>query len=295
MGMRMAQNKTRRAAFLLAALAAAAPISARAWWSGAHMEAAAAAVRAPSENLPEFFRKGEGMIVHCSVDPDVIRGRAAPALRSAERSEHFIDLELLQGRPLPPTRYEYVRLSKELNFDPGAVGTLPYALMEWTQRLAFAFEEHRRMPDNPFIQMKALYIAGVLSHYAADMTNPLHCTIHFDGRANPDGSSPRTGIHAKVDGLPEKLGLTADDYAVEKPVEPFDDLFEGILAELESSRTHIDPIYADEEGALTKAFALDRMRAAAAFTARLFETAWSYPLQDGLPSWLEEARKADSY
>lgn len=283
----------KRALWFIAAVMAAAPFSAEAWWSGAHMSASKAAVRAPSENLPAFFRAGEGMIAHASADPDIIRGRAAPALRDAERPEHFIDLELLKGRDLPSTRYAYYRLCQEININPATTGTLPYAIMEWTQRLAFAFEEYRRFPDNPYIRFKALYIAGVLSHYSVDLCNPLHCTVHYDGRANPDGSSPHTGIHAKVDGLPEKMELTADDFALTEPVEPFEDLFKGIVEEIHASRELIDFIYEDEEAALTREFAVERMNAAARFTARLFETAWSYPLEDGLPSWIHQTRSAD--
>lgn len=266
--------------------------AARAWWAGAHVETAKSAARAPSEQLPAFFREGEGLIAHASIDPDVIRGRDAPALRDAERPEHFIDLELLKGRKLPPTRYAYYRLCQELGINPAITGTLPYAIIEWTQRLAFAFEEHRRYPDSPYIRFKTLYIAGILSHYAADLCNPLHCTVHYDGRANPDGSSPHTGIHAKVDGLPEKLELTADDFALTEPVEPYEDLLKGIMEEIHASRELIDFVY-DNEEKLPREFAVERMRAAARFTARLYETAWSYPFKNGLPSWLDQSRSID--
>ncbi len=267
--------------------------AARAWWAGAHVETVKSAARAPSEQLPAFFREGEGLIAHASIDPDIIRGRDAPALRDAERPEHFIDLELLKGRKLPPTRYAYYRLCQELGINPAITGTLPYAIIEWTQRLAFAFEEHRRYPDNQYIRFKTLYIAGILSHYAADLCNPLHCTVHYDGRANPDGSSPHTGIHAKVDGLPEKLELTADDFALTEPVEPFEELFKGIVEEIHASRELIDFVY-DNEEKLPREFAVERMRAAARFTARLYETAWSYPFKNGLPSWLDQSRSIDS-
>ncbi len=266
--------------------------AARAWWAGAHVETVKSAARAPSEQLPAFFREGEGLIAHASIDPDIIRGRDAPALRDAERPEHFIDLELLKGRKLPPTRYAYYRLCQKLGINPAITGTLPYAIIEWTQRLAFAFEEHRRYPDNQYIRFKTLYIAGILSHYAADLCNPLHCTVHYDGRANPDGSSPHTGIHAKVDGLPEKLELTADDFALTDPVEPYEDLLKGVMEEIHASRELIDFVY-DNEEKLPREFAVERMRAAARFTARLYETAWSYPFKNGLPSWLDQSRSVD--
>jgi hypothetical protein len=49
------------------------------------------------------------------------------------------------------------------------------------------------------MKAKILYIAGVLAHYTEDAAQPLHTTVDFDGRLKPDGTSPRSGIHRKVD------------------------------------------------------------------------------------------------
>jgi hypothetical protein len=98
--------------------------------------------------------------------------------------------------------------------------TLPYAIAEWTERLSIAFAEHRKYPANPYIQNKCLVYAGFLAHYAQDLCMPLHTTIHHDGRANPDGSTPKTGIHPRVDSLVEKLDMQPAQLAANQRVWP---------------------------------------------------------------------------
>ncbi len=70
--------------------------------------------------------------------------------------------------------------------------------------------------------MKCLVYAGRLAHYAADLEQPLHTTVDYDGRTqaakdakNKTFKSPHTGIHTKVDALPTKM--------------PYDQLFKDPL------------------------------------------------------------------
>ena len=92
------------------------------WWSGGHAILTRAAVKASSDEMPAFFRSGGAMIAHCAYDPDISKNRDAPIVRSAEHSEHYIDLELLQGRPLPKNRYEFIQLCADLDIRPEEVG-----------------------------------------------------------------------------------------------------------------------------------------------------------------------------
>ena len=74
------------------------------WWSGGHGIMTKAAVQALPDEVPAFFRAGEGMIAHCSYDPDISKNRGAPHVNNAEHPEHYLDLELLEGKPLPKNR-----------------------------------------------------------------------------------------------------------------------------------------------------------------------------------------------
>ena len=76
-----------------------------------------------------------------------------------------------------------------------------------------AFAEYRERSGDEAVQAKILYIAGVLSHYTGDASQPLHCTVHHDGRVEPDGTSPGTGIYLKMDALPGQLGIQPEEVA----------------------------------------------------------------------------------
>jgi hypothetical protein len=271
---------------------------AQAWWPQGHSILSEAAVRALPQEVPAFFRGGAGMIAHATQDPDVSKNRDAPLVSDREAPEHYIDLEMLDGRALPPTRHEFLKLCGEMKLDPKNVGYLPYAIAEWTERLSIAFAEHRRYPDNPYIKNKCLVYAGFLAHYAQDLCMPLHTTIHHDGRAMPDGSSPKTGIHTKVDSLIEKLQMQPAALAKNQGVAAVPALLPAIVQELQQSRSRINVTYSlesqlpPENGAWTatpqvKAFADERAREATRFTASLFLTAWRNSAKIKLPQWLK--------
>ena len=127
---------------------------------------------------------------------------------------------------------------------------------------------------------------------------PLHATLHHNGRENPDGSSPRTGIHAKVDSLIQKLAMKPHDLAQRQTIEPMPELMPTIFAELNQSRSLIDRVYElenslpPENGAWKPQsqvidFAWERGREATRFTAALYLTAWKKSASLKLPEWLE--------
>lgn len=281
------------------ALCALAAVPAGAWWPEGHTLIARGAVRALPKDVPAFFREGGELVGHCAQDPDVAKNRDTPNVRDVEEPEHYIDWELLEGRPLPGTRYEFVKLCAEAKLDPSKVGTVPYSTTEWTERLAVAFAEHRRWPENPNIRTKCLVYAGFLAHYAGDLCMPLHTTIHYDGRVKSDGASPHTGIHAKVDSLIEKVGLTPEELARDQKVELVDRILPAVLKEIDQSRALIDRTYALEPAlppgdntpwtpsAEVKAFTLERGRESTRFLASLYLTAWRNSARVTLPPWLD--------
>jgi len=283
------------AAALCLALLAAAP--ARGWHGKGHHVATELAVRAAAGKLPDFFAKGAATVAHGSLDPDLFTRPIAPAaLHSAEAPEHYFDVELLEGNQPPPTRQEFLALCARKPLAPDKVGLLPYAVTEWTQRLTVALAEHRANPDNAHVQAKCLLYAGLLSHYAQDLCQPLHTTIHWDGRARKDGSSPRTRIHAKVDALLGKL--EPDRQALLRQIKPAPVLLlmPAVLAEIRRSNELVDTVYRLETslpeleaplkpGSPAARFAAERLAAAAAFTASLYLTAWRDSAKIELPWW----------
>jgi hypothetical protein len=285
-----------------------------AWFAQGHDLLTRRAVEAlPAEGpgaLPAWFRESAEQVGMQSRMPDAQRERSLGILRGAEHAEHFIDLELLQNRDLPATRPEYVAMLQELGEDPHVVGFAPYAVQEWTGRLTLAFAMHRREPDNPIYRAQAIIAAGHLAHYAQDLCQPLHTTIHYDGRVGEDGESPGTGIHFRVDALVQKL----EPEAIEPPPlgqlllemsgsDP-DDLLRQLTAHYTLTATraahqlvdrtyelepHLPPV---EQQAIDSdqvaAFAVERASTAAGLTAQLISSAWVFSRTTDLPPWLFE-------
>ncbi|MEM0913852.1 MAG: hypothetical protein AAGK09_04495 [Planctomycetota bacterium] len=273
-----------------------------AWHDEAHVYSSIAAVETLPDEVPAFFRDAAHDIAQGSIDPDAFKHPQTPQLNRAEGPEHYFDLEYLEGHALPPDRYAYLALLRELEVDPHSVGTLPYAIAEWAQRLTLAFAEVRADPDDAHARMKAIVYAGVLAHYAGDLTMPLHVSIHWDGRANPDGSSPRTGIHQKIDALPTHLPF---DAFFAEPLPPLakiapdsDGLFGFIIESIDESRSHVDLAYKLEdrmpdprplgiEDEEVIAFTVDRTRQAAWVIASLFMQCWEASAEIEPHWWLD--------
>ena len=269
-----------------------------AWWGGGHDILTQAAVKTLPEEMPEFFRSAGKMIAHCSYDPDISKGRGTPHARQAEYGEHYVDIELFGEHPIPDGREAHIKLCAELELAPRAVGTLPYALAEWTDRLALAFAEYRKWPDNPMIQYKCFLYAGFLSHYAQDMCQPLHLTIHFDGIVQEDGSKLHKGIHEKVDSAIEVLRLDPIELAKAQTVEVVGDLMPAIIEQIKAEHSFVDSVYALAEDwqdlknptpALVD-FTNERSREAVRWTASLYLTAWKLSEDIKLPGWLDRAQ-----
>ncbi|MBI2502786.1 MAG: hypothetical protein HYW07_06090 [Candidatus Latescibacteria bacterium] len=263
------------------------------WWAEGHALLTRAAVQALPAEMPDFFRQGGEAMALISPEPDAEKNRALPHLQNAEHPEHYLDLELLKGQPLPEKRYDFVKSCAEAGLDPAQVGLVPYAVAEWTEKLALAFAQHRRWPENTLVQAECLIAAGHLAHYTEDLCQPLHTTVHYAGRAGADGKSPRSGIHEKMDALPERLALDPQELAKGLVPVAADSLMPAILAQLRASNALVDSVYALEgelgnlESPRVRALITERSRAAVSFTAALYLRAWEISAAIELPDWLK--------
>jgi hypothetical protein len=270
-------------------------IAANAWHTDGHYRATADAINIAGPQLPAFFAAQSKTAVLFSGDPDLVRDKALPQVRNSEGPEHFIDFELPGQFRLPDLRYEYVKLLCAKSINPDRIGALPYAVMEQTQRLIMAFARVRHWPKDAAAQQACLLYAGSLSHYAADLCQPLHVTVHYDGRARADGSSPQTGIHEKVDALLGKAGPLSAGLIAPQSVDTAVPLMDLVLRQIDSSRALIDTAYALESrlplvaqpiaDSTVMRFARDRRNSAAGFVARLYLYAWQKSSGIALPDW----------
>lgn len=293
--MRLGRLSRRLAGGLAPALALAFALPAEAWLTVGHRRVGIAAAEAVAGELPPFFVAGAGTIGHLAVDPDLFRNRGTPALKSREGVEHYFDSERLPPGGLPPTAHELLVASAARGLRPAEIGLLPYAVIEGTERLALCLTEHRRWPENPHVRAKCLVFAGLLAHYAGDLSQPLHTTIHHDGWALPSGGSPLEGFHMRIDALLERAPFDSAGALEGLSLTPFGDLRAGVLAALEASHALVDRTYRlqpllDDAGGFAHpevvAFACDRYRASVELLGRLYLTAWSMSEEIELPGWL---------
>ncbi|MDZ7816256.1 MAG: hypothetical protein U5N86_09750 [Planctomycetota bacterium] len=255
------------------------------WIDQGHQHATTLAVTSLDGRLPQFFFKDEFILRSACTDPDDFKNKMVPHSRGTEGPDHYLDLEKLRGAPVPRTRYKLIAFCAERGIKPEHVGFLPYAVTEWTEKLAVSLYEWRNAPDEQreALSYKCLTYAGILAHYSGDLCMPLHTTIHFDGRVGKDGKSPFKGLHLKVDGLIHKVSVVPFDPT---DIEPFNHeyLFEEVMAEFMRSHALIDRVYELEQHVPAldqeikseelKKFARNRLRAATRFTAELYLTAW---------------------
>ncbi len=261
------------------------------WWTEGHAIVVRAAAQALPPEMPAFFRQSSDALAWYAAEPDLWKNPGTPVLRDREWPEHFIDWELLENRTLPPLPWEFVALCERIGRRPRDVGLLPYALAEWTERLALSFAEHRAAPQNPYICQKCLVYGGILAHYAGDLAQPLHLTIHYDGYTTAGAPSPRSGIHEKMDALLQAAGLEPLELSREIRPLVFGDLLTSTVAEIHRNRRAIPTVYELENnlppvrrgegvapdwkpGVRVHAFAYERAHAAAFLTASYWLTAW---------------------
>jgi len=290
--------KVLRLTLALGVVALASTSHLQAWHADGHRITTFDAITLLSEELPKFLQDGRDQMAWDSIDPDLMRNRSLPQLRDRESPDHYLDLELLQGKELPDMRSGFLRFlgSQEPSLDPSQVGTLPYSVVEVTQRLTLAFAQLRRQLADEHLQAKVMISAAYVAHYATDLCQPLHTTIHHDGRALQDYSSPLTGIHQQVDALFGRLqpqNENRDESLVPRVLKP---IFPAVVEELERSHAEVDRVYelegdlmpleADgEPSARLRAWTRERYRASVLFTSSLILTAWRESADLQIPEW----------
>jgi hypothetical protein len=279
-----------------------------AWSSKGHRLITSAALDAVNLEGLAWSKSEQVTIANASVQPDLMRPRGLPQLRAVEAPRHYLNLELLEGKALPEERWQYINLLNRIaragdgksllrpDGDVTQIGTLPYALVESTQRLAAIFAQLRVRPRDRELRIMAAHQAGFVAHYAQDLCQPLHTTVHHDGRARRDGSSPHTGIHRQVDSLLQSVPLEALDIGDRQPLKP---LFPAVVRAFRESHSQVDRVYdlADELADLQENDGLDsellklaqeRYLQSVSFTADLIHTAWLLSSSVDLPDWVPQ-------
>ncbi len=294
-----------------------------AWDEEAHNVVVEAAVaRLPAE-LPEFVRDGDALarLRFLGSEPDRWRNLRLAPMSQLNNPDHFFDVDLLDlyeltSETLPRFRYDFIahvaaykakHPGKDYGYDPARdsgrwmewPGFAPYRICELYVQLKSSWRTFNTYSKYPELakpgELQAcrdniVYLMGIMSHYVADVAQPLHTTKHYDGWVGPNPkeyASRRGYIHRLVDGGAfRESGLTATDLLGGKPLPSIDDqkLFERVLDHILESHSHFEELYAlEKKGALTPGdpkfgegvtFLKERLTSAAVMLTALWESAY---------------------
>jgi hypothetical protein len=164
------------------------------WGAHGHTTAARAAVRTLPESMPAFFRAAEDQLVYLNPEPDRWRDRLESKLDETMNAyftpDHWIHLdEIPKELQEAPNRYDFIVNLSKARLDPKEMGTLPYRIVEMTQRVRSRFRRWRQETDpaaRQWIQQRIVNDAGILGHYVTDGSNPHHTSMHHNGWVGPN-------------------------------------------------------------------------------------------------------------
>jgi hypothetical protein len=243
-------------------------------------------VKLPSD-APAFLKEQKALLTYTSTEPDNWR-KYGNILRQAERPNHYLDLEEIDGAAgtlLPLSDRHTAILSYWARGDSVQdVGLLPYSILEYYQLLRGEFKRYRQQgAERKVLEAAIAVYAGLMSHYVGDVSQPLHTTIHYDGRVNEKREVvSQKGIHARFEGpfVERYIRLEECLTFVDVPrvyADPSAEVVKAILA----SHHLVDTVYQlDAAGKLdhpdqeTIEFVQRRIAAGAQLLVDLWYTAW---------------------
>jgi hypothetical protein len=250
-----------------------------------------AADRLPND-MPEFFRRAAVRLSFLGPEPDRWRDNQEvfSALREATGPDHFIDIDRPEDfAALPNDRYKYSDWLKGRGQEPKDIGYLPYSILEGYQKIQVLFRlwrDPKHAQEREQIEQNIIYYAGVLGHYVADGSQPLHTTIHYNGWSTSSNPAvmTREPLHWRFEGEYVKARVRPEDFAgLVKPSQQLKDPFSDILSFLFASHSEVNKLYqmdktsrwdAKNQSPEAKRFVAGRLAAGSQMLTNLWYTAW---------------------
>ena len=265
---------------------------ASAWGEEGHRYINRVAAEHMPEDMPLFFRNAGKRLTFLGPEPDRWRDTRElnKALGEVNGPDHFIDIDKSENfEALPNDRYLYGDWLRAQGKDPKVIGFLPYSMLEGFQKIEVLFRlwrdpQHEAERDQ--IEQNIIYYAGVVGHYVADGSQPLHTSIHYNGwttSSNPQLFT-REPLHGRFEGEYVKAQIKPEDFSgLVKTATKLQDPFADIVKYLVDSYNHVPELYrmekkvrwdANNRNADSKKFVTERLAAASQMLANLWYTAW---------------------
>lgn len=285
--------------YTLLLTAAPAALFAPPWGDAGHRMTGEAAANALPQEMPGFFRAASARLAWLNPEPDHWRDsgerRLDRALDLAFATDHFIDLEMIPVARRAsvfraPSRIAYSDSLRALGVDPGKVGFSPFAIIELTQRLRLEFRRWRA-EKNPevrgWIEQRIIDDAGILGHYVADASNPLHTTVQFNGwiGPNPNGYATDNALHSRFETQFVQAHIQLGDVRplIAAAPQVFPDIRATVIDYITRSNAETEHLYqldkkvpfnAQNDSAEHKRFVAERLAVGAQMLRDLWWTAW---------------------
>ena len=288
-----------------------------AWGNDGHKMINRLAAAALPADVPEFLRSQSALeaMEYYGPEPDRWKGQLEPELSQAGSPEHFMDMEWadLIGGPLPRRRYDFVRALAfaqkshvEIPLTPEKVGLQPYVTDEYYERIKAAMREYRGLvaahKDTKPVEAEIVFLCGIMGHFVADGSQPLHATIQYNGWTgeNPNGYTTDHRIHAQFESqFVSDAVKPAKDVAplIAKEPKVLGDVFEEYVTYLRHSGSLVEKTYQLEKAggftgqgsAESRAFVDERLAAGATELRDIIYTAWVRS-GDPVPAYRNGAR-----
>ena len=270
-----------------------------AWGEAGHRMIGLAAAQAVPADMPDFFKQAGAQLAYLNPEPDRWRDRVEKdrdaALDGATAADHFMDMEMipadrLAGALAAPNRFAYVDTLQSLGLKATTVGILPYRIIEMTQALRIEWTLWRAAGDEAtkrMIEARIINEAGILGHYVADGSNPMHASVHYNGwsGANPNGYAVDKRMHGRFESAYVEAQLKLGDVTglIPTAARVFPNLRSATIAYLHESNSLTERLYqidtaspfgAQTTAAENKTFTAARLAAGAQMLRDMWYTAW---------------------
>jgi hypothetical protein len=243
-------------------------------------------------DMPAFFRNASARLSFLGPEPDRWRDsrEVYGALREVNAPDHFIDIDKPQNfEALPNDRYKYADWLRAQGKEPKDIGFLPYSIMEGYGKVQVLFRlwrDPQQAANREQIEQNIVYYAGVLGHYVADGSQPLHTSIHYNGwstSSNPDLYS-REPLHGRFEGEYVRVQVKPEDITnLVGPATRLPDPFSDTMRFLLDSYNQVPELYRLEKVARwdasntnndSKRFVAARLASGSQMLRNLWYTAW---------------------
>lgn len=282
---------------ILTVLISLAASPAFAWGQAGHLMTSEAATIGLPTDMPLFFYLSFSQLTWLGPDPDRWRG-GGPALDATNSPDHQLNYEYVAALQLPRDRYAFLALlissgtQRRLGIRNSDPGFLPWRIAEMCEQLTVEWRLWRASapgsPEREFIQRDIVRDSGVLGHFVADASNPLHTTISYNGwiTPNPNGYANDCLIHARFETDFVSHAIVTDDIVPKLGAPQLrTDYFDSAIAFVRQSNTLVETVYRiDKDGGFdifrnppspeAKTFAADRLAAGASLLRDLWWSAW---------------------